>query len=231
MPTLDVDTTLFARAIDAYQLETAGNIDRALMRGFSGFARRLIGITPPAKGARGRNGTLTKDDHKRGLAAIGRDLSELFIPVRITKKRKEEYRDVAGIHRKIFNSYKRAGKLLKNPAGVGNFYHVDGGKFKVLKKSLEKRVGSLAAGWLVGALMVKATGIPVWVKRHAPGGGTASLKPAKSPRVFEIMHHEVPPGLAPEMDRRAATAARYAASAMFAEVKQIVAKKRILKAA
>lgn len=228
----DVKTDAFNRAVNAYLKETTLDIQKVMMRGFSGVARRLIGITPPAYGERGRGGTLTKDDQRRGENAIDRDLAALFWPAKIQRKKGkplEEFPDVVGIHKKIFGSQKRPGKDLRNPRGVGEQMHVDYRKLNALRKSLYARVGAIAAGWLNGAEKVKATGVPAWVKRHTGNRGTSRLVIDKYGAGFEITNTAVPSKMRSHMERLKGYAVNYEAKAMFAAVKDIMNKPKKLK--
>ena len=220
---LQVDTTNFSAGCDQLHSVFQKDVQAVMLRGFRGFMRRAMGITPPAYGERGEGGALKHSDKKRGEQAILSDLSSLFIPVKLKGERKEQWPDVAGIHRRIFTTSKRPGKRLRR-GGRADFY-VDRIKLKALTKDLFDRVGRLAAGWLSGALAVKATGIPGWVRRHGTRGGRHRLVLDAYNTSLTVAHTSVPPFLVAELNRRMGYALHYTGNALMREADAIVAKR------
>lgn len=230
-PELLVDTGSFSLAVERYRRATLRDIELVLMRGYSGFMRRLMGITPPAEGTRGEGGRLTTEDKKRGETAILADLNVLFraedgVALALAR-RLNGGRDIApvAIHRDAFARFKVPGKRMRSPLGRGRKYVIDTASFRALAADLMKRVGRTAAGWLPGAILVKASGIPNWVRRHGLGLGTATLVRSSYATTFSVANNSVPVHLAPEMTRRMGYAAQYTAAALERETVAILAKR------
>lgn len=223
-PEIEVNTGSFQYAVERYRRATLKDIEIVLLRGFSGFTRRLIGITPPADGQRGEGGRLTSEDKKRGESAIRRDLGILFQAL-AKKLAKLATDDPAAIHADVFARRKIPGKALRSPLGQGRKYLVDPAALKALTRQLIARVGYTASGWLAGALLVKGSGIPQWVRRHGTGAGTATLVRNNYATTFFIANNSVPTKLAPEMQRRLQTALGYTADALERETQAILARR------
>lgn len=210
---LTVDTTAFNAALKNLTLTSRRAAEVTFKRSVSSFTRRLIGITPPAKGERGARGVLTKEDQGRGNAAIGRDLRALFIGHKLKGKRKERWPDVAGIHRAAFQ-FKRPGKPLKPALPGGQKYDVDQKKLSALVKELFSHVGRLASGWLEGALKTGATGTPSWVSRHGTSRGSAEITARGGEFGYVIINSDVPDIVLIELRRRVEYALAYETTAM-----------------
>lgn len=220
---LEVNVANLRATLYEYERETGVGIGLIMDQAASGVARRVMGLTPPAKGNRGRNGELTKADHKRGLASVGSDLDRLFAPVKLARNsgRKEEWPDVKGLHASAFAN-KRMGKPLRNPLGFGKKYYVDERKFNALQKELRARVGRMAAGWLAACVKFKATGVPAWVSTHGVGGGSAAPITRNNYRGFIMTNHNVERELAPEMERRVGYAIEYQRKAIVKQMERMV---------
>jgi len=224
---LEVNIAKFNATMYEYERKTGVDIGVIMDQAASGVARRVMGITPPAKGERGRDGRLTKDDHKRGLASVGSDLDRLFAPVKLARNsgRKEEWPDVKGLHASTFAN-KRMGKPLRNPLGFGKKYYVDERKFNALQKELRARVGRMAAGWLAACVKFKATGVPAWVSTHGVGGGANAPIIRQNYKGFIMTNTHVEREFAPEMDRRFGYAIEYQRKAIVSQMQRMIRQNR-----
>lgn len=160
----------------------------------------LLDVTPPA--SPGVYGTAAK---RQGERAIERDLSRVFVGVRLKRKRQEAHPDVAGIHARLFQN-KKPGQKLRSDRGK---YYVDRTKLRALMLALKKRVGRLAAAWLVAARRLNVRG-PAWIERHGPQRGSITVN-LTAPR-YEILMTAEAGTNAPsvELQRRADVAVRFA---------------------
>lgn len=222
MVAIVVDTPDFTRTLQRYVQGTRMDAEQAANRAAAIFMRNAIAITPPGDGKQtGQRAALTKQDQYRGNASIRADLAKLFVPIRLKRKRPEEWPDVAGLHRQAFITGKTPGKSIKR---VGNKKYVDRAKLKTLERHLLSLVGRLAAYWLRAADLVKATGIPAWVRRHGiRGGGTLTRK--GDPRwQFVAWNPAIPAPLIAEQARRMAYAERYTERALRANLEAVLAK-------
>lgn len=215
---LTVDTTNFNAALKRLALESKRDYAETFRRSCGSFVRRVMGITPPAKGARGIGGTLTKEDQYRGQNAIARDLRALFIGHKLKGKRRERYPDLRAIHKQAFQ-FKRPGVPLKPSLPGNQRYDVDGRKLVTLTRELFARVGSMASGWLAGALATGARGVPAWVARFGPAAGSATpVKTVGSEFSFTVANNSVPGVVLEELNKRVGYALDYETKAMLIDL-------------
>lgn len=221
--TLTIDTSGFSQALQKFVTLTGSDAEKSALRAARTFMRNVIAITPPGDGKQASDrASLTKQDQYRAQASIRSDLAVLFAGVKLKGKRKEQWPDLAPIHRQAFITGKTPGKRLKR---VGNVRFVDRSKLKTLERALFARVGRLAANWLAGAMAIATTGIPAWVKRHGSRGiGKVTTKGAPVFR-FEAANPAVPDKIAAELDRSLGYAARYTAADLDRQLSAILAKR------
>lgn len=186
------------------------------------LARRVVGITPPSneRTPRGRNGTITTDDKRRGEASLARDLAAIFVPVdraRIGPRGA----DPGPIHRRVFIKNKIPGKALKNDQGQP--YFVDATQLRALERKLKRKVGRLAGQWNSGVESVGARS-PAWVARHGHADGRHRLVFSPGMYHFEMAATDVPDKVRGELLRRIGYAERYARRAKERGLRAILAK-------
>lgn len=211
-----LDTASFGRSIATLstlnqktQAENLRRYARTTLSNPSGSG--LLQITPPA--SVGVTGSAAR---AAGEAALQRDLARVFSPVKLTGKRREQWPDVAGIHRRLFIAYKRPGQPLKSDRSAPG-YIVDERKVRALFQKLRRNIGKLASGWLAScqALGVRA---PAWVSRHGTGRG-AIIQKLTAPMYSIQMECYVPPN-APgdELQRRVPYALGYTSNRIAGEI-------------
>lgn len=181
------------------------------------LCRRVVGITPPAnqQTPRGRDGTITSADKKRGEDALARDLSAIFTPVQ------RGAADPAAIHRRVFIANKIPGKRLKNDQATP--YLVDAAKLRALERALKRKVGRLAGQWNSGAESVGVRS-PAWVARHGHANGRHRLVFTPGIFNFEMSATDVPQSVRAELLRRIGYAERYNLRAKARAMNAILAK-------
>lgn len=194
-----VDTTEFSRALR----DLSARNDRSTAENLQRYARTtlsnshgngVIDITPP--GGDGARGTAAR---RQGEAAIDRDLSAVFVPVKLKHQRKERWPDVEGIHDARFRSGSRFGKKLTR--GRAQAYYVDTIKLRALRRLLFSRVGFLASGWLAAAQRL-GVAVPNWIARHGTRRGTVQIQLSGPRKSIEITNHVPDNAPAAELDRR-----------------------------
>ena len=155
-----VDTASLNQALQAIRSVSASAAKKAPREAARGFLRRMIEVTPPS--APGRTGLAAR---RAGERRIDKDLGKIFVPVILRGRRAEEWPDLEAIYELIM-----AGRKGKGAPKLPQKYHVDARKFKVLRDSLYKRVGLLAAGWNAAA---EGLGVarPAWIRRHGSRNG------------------------------------------------------------
>jgi hypothetical protein len=212
----NLDTASFGRSLA--QLSTlnqktqAENLRRYARTTLSNRAGSgLLQITPPASA--GKVGSAAR---AAGEAALTRDLANIFSGVKLKGQRREQWPDVALVHRRQFIFFKKPGQPLRSDRGRAG-YIVDERKVRALFQQLRRRIGKLASGWLAScnALGVSA---PSWISRH--GAARGSIVQKMSAPMYSIeMNCNVPPN-APgdELERRVPYALRYATSRLEREV-------------
>jgi hypothetical protein len=230
MISYQVDISSLTKAIDRFSNETGRDYASSFRRGVGGMVRRAVGVTPPASKAAARlNGersgstSLTKDDQERGRNAIARDVLEVFTGIGVQSKRKlamVELSDAERIHRRLFD---RKGAAKKMTLDQPNRYIVSENVLQRLIGKLQKRVGSLAAGFKAG-MSAFGQRLPAWVNRHQ-SQGTASVRMVNFNFQAEINNDAVTPHLQRELQQRIYQGQRYAINSLEREVKAINAKR------
>lgn len=160
----------------------------------------LMQITPPC--SQGRSGL---DGKRAGEAAIEKDLRRHFVPI-AGKGIGAKGDDPEPIHKIMFQFKKPGRPLRRNRAPP---YFVDQRKLAQLERTLKRRVGFLASGWVASARQL-GSAIPSWIGRHGAGRGTINMR-FSAPR-YGIEMTCFAPANSPwqELERRIPYAIRYA---------------------
>ena len=128
------------------------------------FLRRVIGITPPAKGK------ADSKAKKAGEEAIAVDLAKIMVPAaRRIKRVLEEPQDV-------WERFRKGGNGRVNPRNLQRKIAVDKAKLRALQKELQSRVGTLAAGFNAAANSLGVS-LPAWIRRHGSSYGAINIVP------------------------------------------------------
>lgn len=131
----------------------------AVMRSAAGqVVRRVVGVTPPAKGKADQSAK------KRGEATIDADLAKILVGAFARVKR--ELEDPAAVHARS----RDRGTGRVNPRSRKVKVAVEKAKLAALKKELKAAVGTLAAGWNAAAQELGVS-LPAWIKRHGTKHG------------------------------------------------------------
>lgn len=222
MVALTVETAGVQAALQDYVQGVGGDARAACRRAGVMLARNELAITPPGDGLQaGQRATLTKQDQRRGQAAVRGDLGRLFTGVRLKGKRREQWPDVAALHRAAFIAGKTPGKPIRKP-GLQKF--VDVRKLRALEKALFARVGKLAAHWGAGFRALGAAGLPAWVRRHGARGDGRLVETPTLWR-FTMANTAVPSGLLGDMERRSRYAEQYTARALRDNLQAVLARR------
>jgi len=201
-----LDDTSFAASIrtlsslnNKSQAQNLLSFGRTFLRNPQGSG--LMDILPPA--SKGRTGFAAK---RQGEKAIERDLSRVFVGVKLSGERTELHPDPAAIHRRLFVQ-KRPGAKLRSDRGRAKYF-VDAAKLRALARRLKSRVGRLASSLVIAAQKLGVRP-PAWISRHGAGDGTCFVEleaPRKSIEVVMYVHEQAPVA---EIERRVQYALRY----------------------
>lgn len=222
MVALVVETAGVQHALQDYVQGVGGDSRVVCKRAGVMLARNYLAITPPGDGLQaGQRAVLTKEDQRRGQLSILADLARLFTGVRLKGERKEQWPDLAALHRSAFVQGKIPGKPIKK---MGPQKFVDQRKLRALQKTLFAKVGRLAAYWSAGFAALGAAGLPAWVRRHGVRG-EGRLEETATLWRFSMGNPAIPAGLMGDMERRARYAEQYTARALRDNLEAVQAKR------
>ena len=134
-----------------------------MKRAAGSVIRRVVGVTPPAKG---KADAAAK---KAGETAIAADLAKLMVPGK-ARALKGGSEDPEALHGRARD--KRTGRV--NPRSRKVRSAVSPQALNALKKKLFAQVGHLAAGFNAAAQKLGVK-LPVWISRHGTRFGTISI--------------------------------------------------------
>jgi hypothetical protein len=227
-----VDLAPLMAITDRYSVEMKRGHADTFRRALSGMVRRAAAITPPAsRSSSAANAadssarpTLTKQDQERGVTALQRDLLAIFTGIGTSGSRRIRSTSLVqatSIHRRLF-AQKIPGRKLRSDRPGGDRYVVPEDVLTALRRTLEKRVGFVAAGWKAGAAKT-AVRLPAWVN-NKPGRGSASVSTTGWHLSATITNDATTPKLERELTRRLNSAVRLQVAAMEREITAYAAK-------
>lgn len=220
----EVDLGGIARASNRFAAVANVPTNVAWTRSLRRLARYMQAITPPGNGQGNVEGAKGLDtaDRERGNKAIDRDLNNLFFSVN-RRNGVGGDQDPDAIHHRLFNAYKKPGKLLRRDRATP--YPADMIRLARLARFLKARVGKTAAQWNPGfeALGIRPAG---WVARQSAGAakGSAHRRDTFLSFEFQMSANSIPDQFAGQLERRSRYALKYTEASTTRETEAILTK-------